>query len=57
VTPPDQFKILEAQVPETKAKAEAPAPAAESKPVEEKKSELDKLLEPSLDQPAYNPRS
>ena len=45
VTPPDQFKIIEVQVPEAKAKAEAPAPAAETKPSEEKKSELDKLLE------------
>ena len=45
VTPPDQFKIIEVQVPEAKAKAEAPVPAAETKPVEEKKSELDKLLE------------
>lgn len=46
VTPPDQFKIVEVQAPEAQVKAEAPAPAAaETKPVEQKKSELDKLLE------------
>ncbi len=43
VTPPDQFKIIEVQVPETQIKAEAPV--QEAKPSEEKKSELDKLLE------------
>jgi small subunit ribosomal protein S3 len=43
VTPPDQFKIIEAQVPEAQIKAEAPV--QEAKPAEEKKSELDKLLE------------
>ena len=43
VTPPDQFKIIEAQVPEAQVKAEAPV--QEAKPAEEKKSELDKLLE------------
>lgn len=45
VTPPDQFTITEVQVPEAQVKAEAPAPVAEAKPVEERKSELDKLLE------------
>jgi small subunit ribosomal protein S3 len=46
VTPPDQFTIKEVQVPETEPKAaETPAPATESKVAEEKKSELDKLLE------------
>jgi small subunit ribosomal protein S3 len=45
VTPPDQFKILEVQAPEAELKTEKAAPTAEIKPVEEKKSELDKLLE------------
>jgi small subunit ribosomal protein S3 len=55
VTPPDQFKIIEAQVPEAKAKTESPAPAAEAKPVEEKKSELDKLLEAEPGAPEVAP--
>jgi small subunit ribosomal protein S3 len=55
VTPPDQFKILEVQVPEEKAKAEAPASAAETKPVEEEKSELDKLLEAEPGAPGIQP--
>jgi small subunit ribosomal protein S3 len=55
VTPPDQFKIIEVQVPEAKAKAEAPAPAAETKPIEEKKSELDKLLEAEPGAPGIQP--
>lgn len=45
VTPPDQFKILGPKVPPAEAKAEVAAPAAEAKPAEEKKSELDRLLE------------
>jgi small subunit ribosomal protein S3 len=45
VTPPDQFTIKEVQVPEAEPKAEAPTPTPEAKPAEEKKSELDKLLE------------
>ena len=55
VTPPDQFKILEAMVPEAKATIEAPAPAAQAKPVEEKKSELDKLLEAEPGAPEVAP--
>jgi small subunit ribosomal protein S3 len=45
VTPPDQFTIKEVHVPEAEPKAEAPTPAPEAKIAEEKKSELDKLLE------------
>lgn len=55
VTPPDQFQIIEAQVPEAQVKAEIPAPAAEVKPVEEKKSELDKLLEAEPGAPGIQP--
>jgi small subunit ribosomal protein S3 len=55
VTPPDQFKIIEVQVPEVKATIETSAPVAEAKPVEEKKSELDKLLEAEPGAPEVAP--
>jgi small subunit ribosomal protein S3 len=45
VTPPDQFTIKKVVVPEAEAKAETPAPATDTKVAEEKRSELDKLLE------------
>jgi small subunit ribosomal protein S3 len=53
VTPPDQFKIIEVQVPEAQVKAEAPV--QEAKPAEEKKSELDKLLEAEPGAPGIQP--
>jgi small subunit ribosomal protein S3 len=53
VTPPDQWKITEVQVPEAPAKVEAPV--QEAKPAEEKKSELDKLLEAEPGTPEVAP--
>ncbi len=55
VTPPDQFKILEVQAPEAEQKIETSAPAA-AKPAEEKKSELDKLLEAEPGTPESAPQ-
>jgi len=45
VKPPDQFKIKEAPVPKGEQKVEASVTTPATKPTEEKKSELDKLLE------------
>ena len=55
VTPPDQFKILEVQAPEAEQKIETSAPAP-AKPAEEKKSELDKLLEAEPGTPESAPQ-
>lgn len=55
VTPPDQFKILEVPAPEAEQKIEAPA-SATAKPAEEKKSELDKLLEAEPGAPESAPQ-
>lgn len=54
VTPPDQFKIL-VQSPEAEQKIETSAPAS-AKPAEEKKSELDKLLEAEPGTPESAPQ-
>jgi small subunit ribosomal protein S3 len=56
VTPPDQFQIIESKNLGPESKGEMPAAITEAKPVEEKKSELDKLLEAEPGAPESSPK-